>query len=180
MPGPEKFRRHFVFDRNGGKEVLETVPDILRKGSWERVTLANGAERLHVTHDRDGPYRAVVALDRDGSDGPWLPTAHRLVEDARSAKVDKRSADERASTALPDAPGQHQDGASAPDFQPDEIADAIAAARAAREADPGATIHIDEDGVTREVSLSDALDDLDRDKALIRAITSCSLKGAPE
>ena len=144
------------------------------------MTLANGAERLYVTHGRDGPYPAVVALDRDGSDSPWLLIVRRLVEDARSAKVDKRSADERASTALPDAPGQHQDSVSAPDFQPDEIAEAIAHARAAREADPGATIHIDDPGVTREVSLSDAPDDLDQDEALMRAITSCNLKGAPK
>ena len=64
--------------------------------------------------------------------------------------------------------GRPENAVSSGYFQGDEIAAAIAQARTAREADPAATAHIDEDGTTREVSLSDALDSPDQDEAPVR------------
>lgn len=58
--------------------------------------------------------------------------------------------------------------------------DAIAKARAAIEAEPDLTLRMGAGQDAREVSLADLLDDLDRDDALVRSMTSCSLKGTPK
>lgn len=58
--------------------------------------------------------------------------------------------------------------------------DTITAARAALDVDPELTLRMGAGQDAREISLADLLDDLDQDDALVRSMTSCSLKGTPQ
>ncbi|MFT4012325.1 MAG: hypothetical protein QM682_02770 [Paracoccus sp. (in: a-proteobacteria)] len=102
-------------------------------------------------------------------------------------RIDDRSmgrADELPEGSSPSAPLLAEDTPGAADLQPlpeeVEIAEAVAQARTALEADPELTLRMGEGPGAQEIRLADLLDDLDQDETLIHRMTSCSLKGTPK
>ncbi|MFC3528172.1 hypothetical protein ACFOMH_08265 [Paracoccus mangrovi] len=132
----------------------------------------------------------MVRKDIDGTRKTWLLTGY----EARTEKSKQRiaggstgSTDGLPDGSSPSAPLHPEDSLHGPDFQENvalpeeaEIAEAIAHARAMLAEDPDLTLRMGDGDDAREASLSDLLDDMDRDDARMRGLTSCNLKGSPK
>ncbi|WP_199259891.1 hypothetical protein [Paracoccus binzhouensis] len=170
--------KHIEVDH--GPDVLADLPRLIREGSV--YDDPKGLHRRYIIDDSDPARVAVVRLNWDDAEKTWIVTSFSddVGEFADRSQWEAFRVTGLGEERAPSPTGQAKDNAGTPENQSDEIARAIADARAALEADPGLTLRMGEGQDAREVSLADLLDDLDQDDALMRSMTSCSLKGTPK
>lgn len=135
--------------------------------------------------DVDGGFRRVaderakvISDTPTHSNDPFLGQEVGAAPNTRDLRTSGEP-DASVPARIPDPTGQPQLSGSGADFQGDDVAQAIADARAAVSADPDISIRMGEGGDAPEIRFADLLDDLDQDQALIQRMTSCSLKGTP-
>lgn len=145
--------------------------------SPNRVRLTNGQDMFVIRRD-----------DGEGNAKTWLLTAYERAGDGKVQRSDSRTtvrADELPEGSSPSEPLQVKDNPPAASDQdgsldPDGIDAEIAAARAAFTDQPDLEIRLGEGPDAPVMTLSEVLDQLDRDRGLLDGLTSCNLKGTPK
>lgn len=144
------------------------LPEILRSGRL--VDDPDGLPRRYIVADGDPAEVAVVRLDWDGIEKHWLVTTYPA-DYGRFARRQKEANRSGSSEArVPASTGHPQDGIRTGANQADEVADALAKARAASDVQQKMVDMGDGKG---ERSLQSILDELDADEEAANIIALC-------
>lgn len=156
-----------------GADARVTPAEVLREAAGAQDARAPMPELPESPDAAGGPATGqadIRALDGMNSvDGAHSPALARATDTAlREMRAATEATPERAAA---------REIAGGPEEA--ELAAAIAAGRDALETNPDLTLRMGEGPDAATIRLADIFEDLDRDEALMRALTSCNLKGSP-
>lgn len=167
----------------GLAKIIDRHPEVLDdlQGRLDRATtvISRSENRIRLASETDD---FSIRLTWEGEQKSWLLTAYERDADEIMQRGAGRSTGKTGSSpegSSPSAPLHAEHSASRADFQADGTDAALDEARAAWAGQEKTTYNLtgDEDGPA--MTVGDVLADLEDDRALLRGMTSCMLKGVP-